>query len=161
MDFTNFFNQVLSIVPGSFVRISYKTTVPVKAQYKKEGYSIEKLVDETTRVGIDYHKIGPVMAMEKGDEKKPTRKSKIHWDTKKYFLVNEETGDKYLAIYPMVKNSNKKETFVITTPDIIITTTDADSVKKFVNESYWDKKFSYQKSIKVSNILKIGGYEAG
>lgn len=160
MDFTNFFNQVLNIVPGSFVRIIYKTTVPVKAQYKKEGYSIEKFVDETTRVGIDYHKIGPVMDMENGDEKKTTRKSKIHWDTKKYFLVNEETGDRYLAIYPMIKNSNKKETFVITTPDSVIATIDVNAVKDFIPDSYWNKKFSFQKSIKVSNILKIGGYVA-
>lgn len=157
MDYMSFFNKVLDLVPGSFVRISYRTSVPVKAQYKKEGYSIEKFVDETIRVGIDYHNIGAVSAVE-NDSQKTSRKSKIHWTIKKYFLINEETKERYLAIYPMVKNGNKKVTFVIRTPDTLTATIDQDVVKEFVVDSYWNKKFSFQKSIKVDNILKIGGY---
>lgn len=158
MDYMNIFHRVLNLTPGSFVRISYRTSVPVKSQYKKDGYTIEKVVDETTRVGIDYHKIGPVMEMDQMGGQKTTRKSNIHWYIKKYFLINEETEDKYLAIYPMVKNSHRKETYIIKTPDTTIVTDDVDVVREFVIGSYWTRKFSFQKSIKVDNILKIGGY---
>lgn len=58
--------QILSIAKnirgGTITRIAYKTEVPLKAEFKKQGYKITKVVETSVRFGVNYNHIAAVIA---------------------------------------------------------------------------------------------------
>lgn len=52
---------VSNVKNGCIARISYRTELPIKAAYKKQGYKIIKVVETSVRFGVDYFNIGSVI----------------------------------------------------------------------------------------------------
>lgn len=44
--------KLCSIPGGRFFRLRYASNVPLAAAYKKAGYTMQKVVDTTTRTGV-------------------------------------------------------------------------------------------------------------
>ena len=96
-----------TIHPGSFFRIQYSVEVPLKAEYKKQGYKIIKTVSTTSRTGVRYMKINGVTP----SGKKSDKLSNWSWEKKNYISYNSNTGKYYLNLYPMSFNTYSKVTY--------------------------------------------------
>ena len=87
-------DAISSIKPGTFVRVQYKTELPVKAAFKKAGYTITKYVSTTSRFGINYHNIQKVKEaeVEKTVGHAKNRSNNIHWVIKNIFYTMTTLG---------------------------------------------------------------------
>lgn len=155
-------NTIKAVRPGSFVRICYKTELPVQAQFKAKGYRVEKEVEMTSRFGVAYHHIASVIEREL-DRVVPAkpREHTTHWITgeKKYFLHNDNSGTNYVVTYPTKSGTNKKSTYIVYDAEgrIVSVSSDDSEARKYVIRSYFTRRGNCgQLSIKLENLLAIG-----
>jgi len=146
-------NSINSVKKGSFVRFSYKTELPVKAAYKREGYIVEKICEMTSRFGINYSNISSVIERRSDENYTPSeRTNNYEWIIKDVLCHNTNTGKTYLCTYPTKLGTNTKSNFTVSGPD-----PEAD-IKELVIDSYWKKKASPETMrINIDNIISIGG----
>lgn len=129
--------KVSEIPAGRFFRVRYTTKVKLKAEYEKQGYSILKIVDTTTRTGVKYKNIAGVKLNDYPDEYEP-KKTNWEWVVKDRIKHNTKTGKDYLVIAPIGKGSNTVKSYVLTTPEGVSNIIPECDVKNtYTVESYW------------------------
>ena len=129
--------RVSEIPAGRFFRVRYTTKVKLKAEYEKQGYSILKIVDTTTRTGVKYKNIAGVKLNDYPDEYEP-KKTNWEWVVKDRIKHNTKTGKDYLVIAPISKGSNTVKSYVLTTPEGVSNTIPEYDVKNtYTVPSYW------------------------
>ena len=129
--------QKLSEIPaGRFFRVRYTTKVRLKAAFEKEGYSIIKIVDTTTRTGVKYsslidkHKMNELPA--------PEKTNNWEWIVKDRIKHNTNTGKDYLVLAPISKGSNTIVSYVLTTPGGVSNVIpECDVRNTYAVPSYW------------------------
>ena len=144
-----------SVKPGSFVRIEYKTELPVKSEYKKFGYRVYKVSQMTTRLGIKYSNMKSVV---KTENSVPNRPSTMHF-INKYVLKNENNENLYLATYPCQQGRNNYSIYIVINENNkdINMFNESEDIKDLVIDSYWNKKGSNNYFvINLNNVKKIG-----
>lgn len=149
MKYETLIKKLDSIKAGVFTNLTYKTEVPLRAEYKKAGYKIIKTTTMNTRFKVKYANI-------KGVELKPSTK-KSPYTSIIPNLISEciSNGNKYLTTYPFA-NSNPKSTFKVITPEGK-TVNFNDSYKDMILPSYFSKSSSTKiMKINVENIIKVG-----
>lgn len=144
------------IKPGVFTRLVYTTELPLKAEYKKQGYKVVKTCEMTTRFGIHYGNIKEVKERNESYSKETRKNDNIEWVVKNIIQYNKEKDSYYLCTYPTKKGRNTSATYNIFTPNgNFYKVKDFD--KNLVIDSYWNKKVTNMMKININNVLKIGG----
>ena len=129
--------KVAEIPAGRFFRVRYTTKVKLKADYEKQGYTILKIVDTTTRTGVKYQNIAGVTLENKYEDRKP-KTNNWEWVVKDRIKHNTNTGKDYLVIAPISKGSNTIVSYIITNPEGVSNTIPEEDVKSTYSiPSYW------------------------
>lgn len=148
-----------SVHSGSFFRIGYITELPLKAAYAKEGWRILKKTESTVRTGINYRKIQSVIEdREARSEVVRSRKNNIIPVLPHRIYKNVETDQMYLRVFPTVKGTNKKVSYILVTPGRSqYTFKDLDEeMREMVRDSYFTQKSRPIATLKIDNIYKVG-----
>ena len=148
--------RVREIPAGRFFRVRYTTKVKLKAEYEKQGYSILKVVDTTTRTGVKYKNIAGVKLNDYPDEYEP-KKTNWEWVVKDRIKHNTKTGKDYLVIAPISRGSNTVKSYVLTTPEGVSNTIPECDVKNtYTVASYWrDSDKPSVMNVTLENILLV------
>ena len=148
--------RVSEIPAGRFFRVRYTTKVKLKAEYEKQGYSILKIVDTTTRTGVKYQNIAGVELKDKFEDKQP-KTSNWEWVVKDRIKHNTKTGKDYLVVAPISKGSNTVKSYVLTTPSGVSNTIPECDVKNtYTVPSYWrDSEKPAVMNVTLENILLV------
>lgn len=148
--------RVSEIPAGRFFRVRYTTKVKLKAEYEKQGYSILKIVDTTTRTGVKYQNIAGVELKDKFEDKQP-KTSNWEWVVKDRIKHNTKTGKDYLVIAPISKGSNTIKSYVLTTPEGVSNIIPECDVKNTYSvPSYWkDGEKPAVMNITLDNVITV------
>ena len=148
--------RVSEIPAGRFFRVRYITKVKLKAEYEKQGYSILKIVDTTTRTGVKYQNIAGVELKDKFEDKQP-KTNNWEWIVKDRIKHNTKTGKDYLVIAPISKGSNTVNTYVLTIPEGVSNTIPECDVKNtYAVPSYWkDGEKPAVMNVTLENVLWV------
>ena len=147
---------------GTLARVSYKTEVPLKAEFKKQGYKLIKITETTARFGVSYGKIASVIARnaERTLEEATKRTNNYEWVIKNKVQYNTKTNKEYLVLANFNKGHNTKSKYIL--EGTFIGTIDmGDSIDShythLVIDSYFKKSGNYGeiKTISFDNILRI------
>lgn len=156
-------NDVISklslIRPGVFTRLTYKSELPMRAEFKKQGYKIVKITSMTTRFGINYGHIKDVM--ENTVESSKQRVNNFSWVLKNNVQYNSNTDCHYLCTYPTKSGRNSRSSYLIYLPsgDVVTKMNLDDSIKEMVQQSHWNKSGDTKMmKIKIGNIIRIGDW---
>lgn len=142
--------KISAIPAGRFFRVRYISKVKIKAAFEKEGYSIFKVVDTTTRTGVKYSSVV------KNDNKTPSEKqNNWTWVVKNRIKHNTNTGKDYLVVAPIGKGNNSKVTYMCTTPEGTTCSIPIPTVKEFTVDSYWKETKPSIVTISLDNILMV------
>lgn len=144
-----------NVKPGVFTRLTYQTELPLKAEYKKQGYRIVKVNSITTRFGIHYGNIKEVKEREGSDSSEKVNNFK--WVMKNNLQYNSNTDKYYLCTYPTKRGRNGSWRYVVYLPDGVTFDGLSDINRDWVQDSYWNKKSTNMMKINIDNVLKIGG----
>ena len=129
--------KISEIPAGRFFRVRYTTKVKLKAEYEKQGYSILKIVDTTTRTGVKYQNIAGVELKDKFEDKQP-KTNNWEWVVQDRIKHNTNTGKDYLVLAPIKKGGNTIVSYVLTTPEGVSNTIPEKDVKSTYSvPSYW------------------------
>ena len=158
-------NALNSIHNGSFVRIKYKSDLPLKAASKKSGIVVTKICNTTARFGIDYYNISSVIKRDaERTEPKVQRTNNQEWIVEDKISYNRNTDKHYLHVFTVKNHSNSDSKYTVKFEDGHIEEMDhlSDAVKEFIIPSYFkSSKPDYVpteiKKINTDNILEIGG----
>lgn len=153
---------VEKVKPGTFVRVCYKTELPVKAEWKKKGFKMIKIVETSVRFGVNYGNIASVKARKalEEDSNKPKRTNNYEWVLKNKIRHNTNTGKDYLYVALFNKGDNTKYKYILEHPflgDIDM----GDEIERIYNhiliDSYFKKRFEKPevKNISFENIIRI------
>lgn len=150
---------------GTYVRIGYRTELPVKAELKKQGCRVYKYTETTVRLGVNYGKISTVIARNAKENILKNKPNNYEWAVKDLIKHNTNTGKDYLFVAVTGKSgSNTKEMYniqvegggieVTCIPEIF-----REEFSDIIIPSYWTKKDASQsevKNISFDNICRIG-----
>lgn len=150
--------------PGTFTRIGYKTELPVKSMFKKQGVSITKFVETSARLGVRYHRIAEVIA--RRAEKQVPRAAIPHinhyeWILKNKARHNVHTGKDYLYVAKFNHGHHTKSVFLVETSEgmTLLSAEEfmSSKYKHYVINSYWneDRIPSEVKNISFENIYRV------
>lgn len=154
-----------SFKKGTIVRIAYSTELPVKAEFKKLGYMVYKLVETSVRIGVNYGNIASVIARKAQQEIDGHEARKV---TNNYVPVvenlvydNSNTEQTYLQVANLPNNSNTRSRYMIVDADGNHKYVDnlSDNDKALVRDSYFKPSSSYVgeiRRIKFENLLFLG-----
>lgn len=148
--------RVSEIPAGRFFRVRYITKVKLKSEYEKQGYSILKIVDTTTRTGVKYQNIAGVELKDKFEDKQ-SKTNNWEWVVKDRIKHNTKTGKDYLVIAPISKGSNTVKSYVLTIPEGVSNTIPECDVKNtYTVPSYWkDGEKPAVMNVTLENILWV------
>lgn len=158
MTTNNIETKIAKLHGGSFVRVAYKSDLPLKAEYKNKGCIITKVTEKTCRFGVNYFHIETVkQKREKNGEPKPITNN-YEWIIPNRVCYNTKTGKKYIAIANF-KNSAIKTKYIITDEKLNVKTVDKlnDIAKDMVIASYFSdkKEIPEVQKICMDNVLSI------
>lgn len=136
MKTTEIVKKLETIPAGRFFRIRYMSQLPLTAEYKKQGYSLCKIVDTTTRTGVSYKNIEGVQLK----EDYTPRESNWEWVVKDRIKMNKKTGKQYAVLAPVAKGNNTKKSYILTTPEGITNTCNEGVARMYTTKSYWAEK---------------------
>ena len=148
-----------NIHPGSFVRIGYRTELPLKSSFSKQGCKIVRVSESTVRTGINYNNIGSVIEERMGRLEAPRARRKVITSViKNKIYKNLDTDQMYLRVYPTRKGTNKKNTYLVTNADgsRYFSHTVDSNMKEMIRDSYFTDKFRPVSMIKIDNVYRIG-----
>ena len=145
--------KIQTIPGGRLFRLRYMSKVRVKAEYEKQGISIVKIVDTTTRTGVKYNKIKSVMLQSK-PETYSVKPSNWEWIVKNRIKHNTNTGKDYLVVAPVSKGHNTKVTYVFTDNEGTAVLT-KEEIAQYVVDSYWKEEKPAVMNITLDNILLV------
>ena len=145
---------------GTMQRISYKSELPLKANFKKHGIKITKFVEATVRFGVGYENISTVIDRKADESYVPAeRHYDREWVVDNKVYTNNNNGKTYVRfanvngggdnrkVYFVVEDSNGKNTVNSLT----------DTVKEYVINSYWNKKAELPEiqDVNADNIIEV------
>ena len=149
---------------GTITRVTYKTDVPVKAEYKKQGYKIVKIVETTARIGVNYGHLPSVIARNAETPTETTHKANNYeWVVKDRICHNTKTGKDYVALISFNGGHNTKVKYVIegTFVGAIDMGSEIDKVyRHIVLDSYFKKpttptefrRVAFENIIRINNV---------
>lgn len=150
------------VKPGTIARICYKTELPVKAEWKKQGYKMYKIVETSARLGVNYGNIASVKARKELEENKPQikRTNNYEWIIKNKVRHNTNTDKDYLYIALFNKGDNTKTKYIVESPSMgtIDLGRELDSLYNHILiDSYFKNKYQSPevKNISFDNIIRI------
>lgn len=154
-------SAISSVKGGTIARIAYKTDVPLKAEFKKQGYKLTRVVETSVRCGVDYHKISSVIARKSSADYVPsTRKNNYEWVIKNRVKHNTNTEKDYVVVATLPSGDNTKVKYIL--DGTFVGTIDmGDSIDNhythLVIDSYFKNKESSSevKTISFDNVLRI------
>lgn len=156
-------NAVKAVRGGTVTRVTYKTDVPVKAEFKKQGYKITKIVETTARIGVNYGHLASVKARNEESPYTPdtARANNYEWVVKDRIRFNTKTGKHYVVLMNFNKGHNTKVKYLI--EGTFVGTIDmGDSIdsayKHIVLDSYFKKPASghgEMRNVAFENIIRI------
>lgn len=151
-------STIKSIPAGRFFRMSYKSELPVKAAFKKQGISIIKVTDTTVRTGVSYNSIASVQEYKSTHEPSGiVRTNNYVWVEQDRLKHNTVTGKDYFVIAPM-KNSHPKSTYIVkdNNGERYVTIDELD--KSMIQDSYWKPSNGVPTAIRticLENIIEL------
>ena len=151
---------ISSVRGGSIARIAYMTQVPLKAEFKKQGYELTKVVETSVRCGVNYNKIASVIARKSAADYVPsTRKNNYEWVIRNRVKHNTNTDKDYIVVASLPTGHHTKVKYIL--DGTFVGTIDmGDSIdshyKELVIDSYFkESPPSEIKTIAFDNILMI------
>ena len=157
-------NEILTalnrIHNGSFVRVEYKTEMPVKAENKKKGISITKYASATFRTGVRYSNIADVIKEREARANEETA-TKVRVNNETSIIANkavhnDKTDCDYVELATVKNNANTKAYYVIIIGDEKIISKTLDDYKQYlIDSALSERKASYIRKIKFENIISI------
>lgn len=107
-------DKIKNLRNGTMFRITYKTDMPVRASFKKDGVKIVKVTSVVTRTGVNYDHIGYVIkAKANGEITDSTKTNNYSWVVPNKVAYNSNTDCTYLRIAP-IKNGTSKTYYLVT-----------------------------------------------
>ena len=146
--------KIKSIPGGRFFRVRYISKVKMAADAEKEGISIFKIVDTTTRTGVKYNNIEGVIPTTYPEDKEP-KVSNWEWVVKDRIKHNTKTGKDYLVIAPIGKGAHTVTTYVLTDNDGNTRIVDKDEVRMYAVASYWKDEKPAIMNVTLENVLLV------
>lgn len=150
-----------SVRNGTIARVTYKSEVPLKAEFKKQGYRLIKITETSARFGVDYGKISSVIAR-RAEQTEPTvqRTNNYEWVIRNKVKYNTKTDKEYLVLANFNKGHNTKSKYIL--EGTFVGTIDmGDSIdghySHLVIDSYYKKPngTTEVKTIAFDNIMRI------
>lgn len=132
---------------GTFQKIKYKSEMPLKAEYRKQGYEVVKITQSVGRLGVNYKHM-------KGYQP-PTHPHKVNnfsWIIPNKLAYNSAT--KKLYVHVAWAPHPSKVTYEVY-KDGLLVGNELDS--NMVIDSYFKGDKPLIKSILLDNIIEIGG----
>lgn len=104
-----------SVRNGTIARVTYKTEVPLKAEFKKQGYKLTKITETSARFGVNYGKIASVIARnaERNLEESVHRTNNYEWVIKNKVQYNSKTDKEYLVLASFNKGHHTKSKYIL------------------------------------------------
>jgi hypothetical protein len=167
-------STISKVRPGSLVRIGYTTSVPVKAEYKKLGYKVTKVVLTTVRTGVKYDNLSAViarraelMAEVQGEPKKERKNNFVPVIPNKVYH-NTNTGKDYLYVASFNKGHNTFVQYIVEDPftgkTVVMTKEEflESEYKTLPIDSYYKRADGQHDVFNISfeGVYKIGNIEA-
>lgn len=151
---------------GAFLRIGYRTELPVKAAYKKQGIQFFKYTEMSVRLGVNYGNIASVIARkaEEGLVEAAQRANNYEWIVKNKVRHNTSTGKDYLYVANFNQGSNIHRCYIGLKNGEVFSIVPEDSKmfqklnEEYMIPSYWTKSSEIPEVMNISfeNIHRIG-----
>ena len=148
--YEDIYEAISSIPNGRFFKICYRTEMPLKAEYKNQGYILYKYTYRVTRTGVRYNSLKEV----KTSNKELSRANNSKWLIQNKIKTNITNGKDYIVIATMAKNEYKEYSYVVVEPNGI-EKRKSFAPKELVIPSYFDKKNGAIRNINLDNIVCI------
>ena len=152
--YDNIYEAIAEIPNGKFFKITYRTSVPLKAKDKQDGFEIIKYTTRITRTGIRYKNIRAARI-----SNHPTKfTANSNWLIPNKIKTNMTTEKDYLVIVPMLKGEAKSYKYHYIWNKITYDTSNELKLDH-VLPSYIDKTNGPIRMINLDNIccIKYGG----
>lgn len=148
--------EAIKAIPGGrFFRVRYMTKVKMTAESIKNGVTIMKIVDTTTRTGVRYNKIAGVVLNEYPDSYVP-KVSNWEWIIPQRVKHNSKTGKDYLVIAPIAKGHNTVVSYILTDGDGNSRVITKEEAKEYSVPSYWkDGDKPAIMNVTLENVLMV------
>lgn len=151
--------QLSKIKNGTFMSVEYKSSLPVKSEYKKQGVEITKYSKIIVRTGVAYSNLKSVIEKKQQEETmaqpKVQRANNFSWVIKNRIKFNSNTNKEYLALAVVPNMKAISNRYEIKTAD---GTTSCETFdKSLVIDSYWNNKSVDVLTIATDNVLSING----
>lgn len=140
-----------SLKNGTCANITYKSELPLKAEFKKKGFVIEKVTTKVVRFGVDYDNIKSVIERRADENYKPVERENNYVEIVKDKLYhNNKTNNDYLRFSNF--GSQKVKAYFKLNGEIV-----TELPKEYVIPSYFNKNGSIPEvqNIKIDNVLEI------
>lgn len=151
----NVMNALKAKRNGTFFFLKYRSEVPVKAEYKKQGINVVKYTEKFVRTGINYNHIKSVIEKKSApDYVAPApRENNKEWlvDNKLFYNTNTDT---YYARFGFCNGKKAKIKYIAYGAD----GNEIEFNKDYAINSFWNKNSNDAPSVfdlKVDNILSI------
>lgn len=148
--------EAIKAIPGGrFFRVRYMTKVKMTAESIKNGVTIMKIVDTTTRTGVRYNKIAGVVLNEYPDSYVP-KVSNWEWVIPQRVKHNSKTGKDYLVIAPIAKGHNTVVSYILTDGEGNSRVITKEEAKEYSVPSYWkDGDKPAIMNVTLENVLMV------
>lgn len=151
---------VSAVRNGQMARITYKSEMPVKSAFKKQGYKIIKVTEATVRFGVEYENIGAVREYKESHEVAPLHTG-YRWVIENKISHNDNTGKDYVRFASIHNNNSKKVVYMVIDSLEETTTVEtlSDEQKEMVQNSYWNRTGTPEvQNISFENVLAINDH---
>lgn len=101
--YENIYDAIAALPNGRFFKITYRTSVPLKAKDKEDGFEIIKYTTRITRTGIKYQNIKSAQLLNTSTK----LAANTRWLIPNKIKTNLRTDKDYLVIVPMNKGEAK------------------------------------------------------
>jgi hypothetical protein len=107
-------NAVKAVRGGAITRVTYRTDVPIKAEFKRQGYKLTKIVETSARIGVNYGHLPSVIARNEASNGETTqRTNNYEWIVKDRICHNTKTDKDYVALVSFNKGHHTKVKYIL------------------------------------------------
>ena len=140
-----------SIKNGTCASITYKSELPLKAEFKKKGFVIEKITSKVVRFGVDYDNIASVIERRSDENYIPTERENNYVTIIKDKLYHNTKTERDYLRFSNFGSQKVKSFFRLNGEDIVELPTE------YIIPSYFKKSGSIPEvqNIKIENVLEI------
>lgn len=146
--------KIKSIPGGRFFRVRYISKVKMTADALKDGITVFKIVDTTTRTGVQYKNIEGVEPATHSEDTEP-RTNNWEWVVKDRIKHNTKTGKDYLVIAPIGNGSHTVTTYILTDNEGTTRVIDKEEAKLYAIASYWREEKPAIVNVTLENVLLV------